>query len=183
MDQGSTGKRSAVHNVAPTVTKFCVMWEGRALPHDTKFGNFRCEMVGRRVIFIWSLIRGSSWYGLIKAEPGNGTHWEATSSVTNLTCELTETTHYPQQLLVIPGCGIVSGMGRRLLIRRSSLARLLLDPSNGASCDPHHPSNINLPVPVTKGLNNELHLIYSVILSELCKIQTRRSGFKRWDAS
>ena len=71
MDQGSTGKRSALHNFAPTVTKFCVMWEGRALPHDTKFGNCRCEMVGRRVIFIWSLIHGSSWSGLIKSEPGH----------------------------------------------------------------------------------------------------------------
>ena len=69
MDQGSTKKRSAVHNCAPTVTKFCVMWEGQALPHDTKFGNCRCEIVGRRVIFIWSLIHGSSWSGLIKAEP------------------------------------------------------------------------------------------------------------------
>ena len=45
-------KRSAVQNFAPTVTKFCVMWEGQALPHDTKFGNSRCEIVGRRVIFI-----------------------------------------------------------------------------------------------------------------------------------
>ena len=70
MDQGSTRKRSAVHNFAPTVTKFCVMWEGQALPHDTKFGNSRCEMVGRRVIFIWSLIHGSSWSGLIKVGPG-----------------------------------------------------------------------------------------------------------------
>ena len=70
MDQGSTRKRSAVHNFAPTVTKFCVMWEGQALPHDTKFSNCRCEIVGRRVIFIWSLIHGSSWSGLIKAEPG-----------------------------------------------------------------------------------------------------------------
>ena len=70
MDQGSTRKRSAVHNFAPTVTKFCVMWEGQALPHDTKFGNSRCEIVGRRVIFIWSLIHGSSWSGLIKVRPG-----------------------------------------------------------------------------------------------------------------
>ena len=70
MDQGSTRKRSAVHNFAPTVTKFCVMWEGQALSHDTKFSNCRCEIVGRRVIFIWSLIHGSSWSGLIKAEPG-----------------------------------------------------------------------------------------------------------------
>ena len=70
MDQGSTMKRSAVHNFAPTVTKFCVMWEGQALPHDTKFGNSRCEIVGRRVIFIWSLIHGLCWSGLIKAEPG-----------------------------------------------------------------------------------------------------------------
>ena len=70
MDQGSTMKRSAVHNFAPTVTKFCVMWEGQALPHDTKFGNSRCEIVCRRVIFIWSLIHGSSWSGLIKVGPG-----------------------------------------------------------------------------------------------------------------
>ena len=70
MDQGSTMKRFAVHNFAPTVTKFCVMWEGQALPHDTKFGNSRCEIVGRRVIFIWSLIHGLRWSGLIKAEPG-----------------------------------------------------------------------------------------------------------------
>ena len=70
MDQGSTKKRSAVHNFVPTVTKFCVMWEGLSLPHDTKFGNYRCEIVGRRVIFIWSLICGSSWSGLIKAGPG-----------------------------------------------------------------------------------------------------------------
>ena len=77
MDQGSTKKRSAVHNCAPTVTKFCVMWEGQALSHDTKFGNCRCEIVGRRVIFIWSLIHGSSWSGLIKAEPGLFSwHWE-----------------------------------------------------------------------------------------------------------
>ena len=70
MDQGSTKKYSAVHNVAPTVTKFCVMWEGLSLPHDTKFGNCRGAIVDRRVIFIWSLIHGSSWSGLIKAEPG-----------------------------------------------------------------------------------------------------------------
>ena len=69
MNQGSNKKHSAVHNFAPTVTKFCVMWEGQALPHDTKFSNCRCEIVGRRVIFIWSLIPGSSWSGLIKAEP------------------------------------------------------------------------------------------------------------------
>ena len=71
MDQGSTRKRSAVHNFAPTVTKFRVMWEGQAPPPDTKFGNSRCEIVGRRVIFIWSLIHGSSWSGLIKVGPGD----------------------------------------------------------------------------------------------------------------
>ena len=71
MDQGSNRKHSAVHNFAPTVTKFCVMWEGQALPHDTKFNNCRCEILGRRVIFISSLIPGSSWSGMIKAEPGS----------------------------------------------------------------------------------------------------------------
>ena len=77
MDQGSTKKRSAVHNFVPTVTKFCVMWEGLSLPQDTKFGNCRDEIVDRRVIFIWSLIHGSSWSlihgsswsGLIKVGP------------------------------------------------------------------------------------------------------------------
>ena len=69
MDQGSTKKRSDVHNFVPTVTKFCVMWEGLSLPHDTKFGNCRGETVDKRVIFIWSLIHGSSWSGLIKVGP------------------------------------------------------------------------------------------------------------------
>ena len=78
MDQGSNRKHSAVHNFAPTVTKFCVMWEGQALPHDTKFSNCRCEIVGMRVIFMWSLIPGSSWSGLIKAEPARTVLWYAT---------------------------------------------------------------------------------------------------------
>ena len=55
---------------APTVTKFCVMWEGLSLPHDTKFGNCRDDIADRRVIFIWSLIHGSSWSCLIKVGPG-----------------------------------------------------------------------------------------------------------------
>ena len=71
MDQGSTRKRSAVHNFDPTVTKFCVMWEGLSLPHDTKFRNCRGEIVDRTMIFIWSLIHGSGWSGFIKAEPGH----------------------------------------------------------------------------------------------------------------
>ena len=75
MDQGSTRKHSAVHNFAPTVMKFCVMWEGLSLPHDTKFGNCRGEIVDRRMIFIWSLIYGSGWTGLIKAEPGHQQPW------------------------------------------------------------------------------------------------------------
>ena len=69
-DQRSNKNHSPAYNFAPTVTKFCVMWEGLCLPHDTKFSNCRCKIVGRRVIFIWSLIPGSSWSGLIKAEPG-----------------------------------------------------------------------------------------------------------------
>ena len=72
MDQGSTKKRSVVHNFVPTilslVTKLCVMWE---------------ETVNRRVIFIWSLIHGSSWSGLIKVGPGDSTAgsrvWDITS--------------------------------------------------------------------------------------------------------
>ena len=71
MDQGSNRKHSAVHNFAPTVTKFCVMWEGQAPPHDTKFSNCRCEIVGKTVIFIWSLIPVSSWSCLIKVGPGD----------------------------------------------------------------------------------------------------------------
>ena len=75
-----TMKRSTVHNSVPTVTKCCVMWEGLSLPHDTIFGNCRGEIVDRRVVFIWSLIHGSSWSGLIKvglvsARRPNGCLW------------------------------------------------------------------------------------------------------------
>ena len=49
--------------------QFCT-YSYQILCHDTKFGNSRCEIIGRRVIFIWSLIHGLRWSGLIKAEPG-----------------------------------------------------------------------------------------------------------------
>ena len=69
MDQGSNKNHSPVYNFAPTVTKFCVMWEGQALPHDTKFGNCRYKIVDSRAFPSWSLIHGLRWSGLIKAEP------------------------------------------------------------------------------------------------------------------
>ena len=67
-DQGSNKNHSTAYNFAPTVTKFCVMWEGLSLPHDTKCGNCRYKIVDSRVFPIWSLIPGSSWSGLIKAD-------------------------------------------------------------------------------------------------------------------
>ena len=72
MDQGSNKNHSPAYNFAPTVTKFCVMWEGLSLPHDTKFGNCRCKIVDSRAFPSWSLIHGLRWSGLIKAEPGLG---------------------------------------------------------------------------------------------------------------
>ena len=71
MDQGSNKNHSPVNNCAPTVTKFCVMWEGQALSHDTKFGNYRDKIVDSRAFLSWSLIHGSSWSGLIKLGPGD----------------------------------------------------------------------------------------------------------------
>ena len=71
MDQGSNKNHSPVNNCAPTVTKFCVMWEGQALPHDTKFSNCRNKIVDSRAFPSWSLIHGSSWSGLIKVGPGS----------------------------------------------------------------------------------------------------------------
>ena len=70
MDQGSNKNHSPAYHFAPTVTKFCVMWEGSSLPHDTKFGNCRCETVDSRAFPSWSLIHGLRWSSLIKAEPG-----------------------------------------------------------------------------------------------------------------
>ena len=70
VDQGSNKNHSPAYNFAPTVTKFCVMWEGLSLPHDTKFGNCRCKTVVSRVFPSWSLIHGLRWSGLIKAKPG-----------------------------------------------------------------------------------------------------------------
>ena len=71
VDQGSNKNHSPAYNFAPTVTKFCVMWEGLSLPHDTKFGNCRCTIVDSRAFLSWSLIHGLRWSGLIKAEPGH----------------------------------------------------------------------------------------------------------------
>ena len=69
VDQGSNKNHSPAYNFAPTVTKFCVMWEGLSLPHDTKFGNCWCKIVDSRAFPSWSLIHGLRWSGLIKAEP------------------------------------------------------------------------------------------------------------------
>ena len=56
MDQGSNENHAPVNNFTPTVTKFCVMWEGQALPHDTKFGNCRDKIVDSRAFLVdpWS---------------------------------------------------------------------------------------------------------------------------------
>ena len=70
VDQGSNKNHSPAYNFTPTVTKFCVMWEGLSLPHDTKFGNCRCKIVDSRSFYSWSLIHGLRWSGLIKVGPG-----------------------------------------------------------------------------------------------------------------
>ena len=71
MDQGSNKNHSPAYNFTPTVTKFCVMWEGLSLPHDTKFGNCRCKIEDSRSFHSWSLIHGLRWSGLIKVGPGS----------------------------------------------------------------------------------------------------------------
>ena len=63
MDRGSNKNHSPVNSFAPRVTKFCVMWEGLSLPHDTEFGNCRGKIVDSRAFPIWSLIHGLSWSG------------------------------------------------------------------------------------------------------------------------
>ena len=65
IDQGSNKNNSPINNFTPTVTKCCVMWEGQTLPHDTKFRNGKDS----RAFPNLSLIHGSSWTCLIKAEP------------------------------------------------------------------------------------------------------------------
>ena len=69
VDQGSNKNHSPAYNFAPTVIKFCVMWEGLSLPHDTKFGNCRCKIVDSRSFPNWSLIHGLRWSGLKKVGP------------------------------------------------------------------------------------------------------------------
>ena len=71
MDQGSNKNHSPAYNFTPTVTKFCVTWEGLSLPHDTKFGNCRCKIVDSRSFHSWSLIHGLRWSGLIKVGPAS----------------------------------------------------------------------------------------------------------------
>ena len=81
MDQGSNENHSPVNNFVPTVTKFCVLWEGQALPHDTKFGNCRDKIVDSRAFLSWSLIHGSSWSGLIKLGPDDPYYQQVKSKV------------------------------------------------------------------------------------------------------
>ena len=93
MDQGSNQNHYPMNNFTPTVTKFCVMWEGQALPHDTKFRNCRGRIVDSRAFPSWSLIPGSSWSGLIKVGPGLATlslkdMGEVDQQWTFLTCNL-----------------------------------------------------------------------------------------------
>ena len=75
MDQGSNKNHSPAYNFTPTVTKFCVMWEGLSLPHDTKFDNCRCKIVDSRSFHSWSLIHGLRWSGLIKVVQVWSTQW------------------------------------------------------------------------------------------------------------
>ena len=63
VDQGSNKNHSPAYNFAPTVTKFCVMWEGLSLPHDTKFGNCRCKVVDSRA---FPLLILDPWITLIR---------------------------------------------------------------------------------------------------------------------
>ena len=69
VDQGSNKNDSPAYSFASTVTKFCVMWEGLSLPHDTKFGNCRCKIVDSRSFPSWSFINGLRWSGLILVWP------------------------------------------------------------------------------------------------------------------
>ena len=55
-----------------------------------KFGNCRCKIVDSRVFPIWSLIHGSSWSGLIKAEPGviRNTKLKYSETVLYISCDI-----------------------------------------------------------------------------------------------
>ena len=52
MDPWINYKKSAVYNFGPTVMKFCVMWEGQALPHDTKLHNCGAKIIDSRVFSV-----------------------------------------------------------------------------------------------------------------------------------
>ena len=54
IDQVSTKRSSAIYNFVFTVTKFCVMWEGEALPHNTKLRIYSGKIVKMRVHH-WSM--------------------------------------------------------------------------------------------------------------------------------
>ena len=101
MDQGSNKNHSPAYNFTPTVTKFCVMWEGLSLPHDTKFGNCRCKIVDSRSFHSWSLIHGLRWTGLIKVGPGAAymRQWTSSSLVQIMACRLLGAKPLPEPML------------------------------------------------------------------------------------
>ena len=116
MDQGSNKNHSPAYNFTPTVTKFCVMWEGLSLPHDTKFGNCRCKIVDSRLFHSWSLIHGLRWSGLIKVGPGEYT-W---CNSCNCTSNFRHVTLFMVIIIILTAMGHVSdNMLKRIFAVRS----------------------------------------------------------------
>ena len=116
MDQGSNKNHSPAYNFTPAVTKFCVMWEGLSLPHDTKFGNCRCKLVDSRSFHSWSLIHGLRWSGLIKVGPGEYT-W---CNSCNCTSNFRHVTIFMVIIIILTAMGHVSdNMLKRIVAVRS----------------------------------------------------------------
>ena len=116
--------------------------------------------------------------------PGDGTHWtvrrypaQQISWTLNLGLDKkTICTQHPQQLSIIPECGNPLVMAKRPLTRRFGLPRPLQDLADDTVCYACNLSNMNPLVPFPREPNNELQYFkYLTALSELCKIQTRKS--------
>ena len=136
VDQGSNKNHSPAYNFAPTVTKFCVMWEGLSLPHDTKFGNCRCKIVDSRAFPSWSLIHGLRWSGLIKAEPGihPSTHYIKALSVSYSMGLAAPGHEHLHVLWVNASQATITDISLHIFIRRFSRVSLLSSAGNQKVC-------------------------------------------------
>ena len=70
MDQDQLQKVLCVYNVVAAVAEVCVWRPSHPTGHKFIIHKCRVNILDRKVIFSWSIIQQSNWFGLVKLGPG-----------------------------------------------------------------------------------------------------------------